>query len=257
MAHPRFYCSTPITAHSRYTLPDDVAHHASRALRLRAGEAIVLFDGHGGEYAATLVFDGSRALADVSGHTPREAELPGDIVLVQGLPGGDKMDWIIEKAVELGVRRIVPVAAQRSIVQLSGARLEKRQVHWQRVAISACEQCGRNRVPDIAPVTSLRDWLAAPFEGERVLCQPDAETSLMALVARDVTAAPGAADPADAPRPRPLALLVGPEGGWSAEEAALGVRAGVTPVRFGSRVLRTETAGMAMLAAISARRGWL
>jgi len=257
MAHPRFYCSTPITAHSRYTLPDDVAHHASRALRLRTGDTIVLFDGRGGEYAATLVFDGSRALADVGDHLPREAELPGDIVLVQGLPGGDKMDWIIEKAVELGVRRIVPVAAQRSIVQLSGARLEKRQVHWQRVAISACEQCGRNRVPDVAPVTSLRDWLAAPFEGERVLCHPEAEKSLMTLAAPEGIHARDASDPSDAPAPRPLALLVGPEGGWSAEEAALVVRAGVTPVRFGDRVLRTETAGLAMLAAISARRGWV
>lgn len=257
MAHHRFYCSTPITAHSRYTLPDDVAHHASRALRLRAGDTIVLFDGRGGEYAATLVFDGSRALADVGDHVSREAELPGDIVLVQGLPGGDKMDWIIEKAVELGVRRIVPVAAQRSIVQLSGARLEKRQVHWQRVAISACEQCGRNRLPDVAPVTSLRDWLAAPFEGARVLCQPDAGTSLMALVAHDAKAAPDATEPVSGSAPPPLALLVGPEGGWSAEEAALVQRAGVTPVRFGDRVLRTETAGIAMLAAISARRGWV
>src|SRR5690606_25824769 len=148
---PRFYCPIPLLAHTRVALPDAAAHHASRALRLREGDAIVLFNGDGTQFPAQLRFEQGRAMADLGQPQHTGTELPGRIGLVQGLPSGDKMDWIIEKAAELGVSDVFPISAERSIVQLSGSRLEKRQTHWQRIAESASEQSGRNRIMQVHP----------------------------------------------------------------------------------------------------------
>ncbi|MDQ8035266.1 16S rRNA (uracil(1498)-N(3))-methyltransferase [Bordetella genomosp. 1] len=244
MSTPRFYCETPLAPNTEIALPEALAHHAARVLRLRDGAPLVLFDGQGGEYPGTLRIDGKAACALLGAHLPREAELPGRVTLVQGLPSGDKMDWVIEKAVELGAARVVPVAAQRSVLQLSGARLDKRVQHWRRIAQSAAEQCGRNRLTEVDAPQSLRDYLAQPEPGLRLLCHPDATTDLPgALAAHDV-------------RTHGLALLVGPEGGWSEAELQDAARAGVTAVRFGPRVLRTETAGLALIAAATALLGW-
>ena len=244
MPAPRFYCDVPLAAQSELTLPDALAHHAARVLRLRDGAAIVLFDGKGGEYPAVLHIEGKQVSASLGAHAPREAELPGRITLVQGLPSGDKMDWVIEKAVELGAAAVMPIAAQRSVLQLSGARLDKRVQHWQRIAQSAAEQCGRNRLTAIQAPQSLRDYLARPDPGLRLLCHPEAPADLPAVLASRNVSEHG------------LTLLVGPEGGWSESELEEAQRAGVTPVRFGPRVLRTETAGLALIAASTALLGW-
>ncbi|OWT61840.1 16S rRNA (uracil(1498)-N(3))-methyltransferase [Candidimonas nitroreducens] len=242
MATPRFYCPAGLAAGQTIELPQALAHHALRVLRLRDGAAIALFDGRGGEYPATLHATGKGASALLGAHDAREAELAGEITLLQGIAAGDKMDWIIEKAVELGVRRLVPVAARRSVLQLSGARLEKRRQHWERVAQSASEQCGRNRLMQIAAPAGLADCLRGLDEsGLALFCHPEAPQSL-----------------AQALRPgtRRLALLVGPEGGWAEDELELARGHGLQAVRHGARVLRTETAGLALVAAASALLGW-
>lgn len=245
MAIPRFYVPLPLSVGALPRLPDEVAHHALRVLRLAPGTAIQLFNGQGGAYQAILQVQGKQAYAAIDAFDPSEVELAGRITLVQGIATGDKMDWIIEKAVELGATAIVPIAARRSVLRLSGPRLEKRIQHWQRIAQSACEQCGRNRLPELAAPLTLEQWLQQPGSPDtlRLLCHPEAETSLRTLLTR-------------APAPANLALLVGPEGGWDDDELELAQRHHAVPVSFGPRVLRTETAGLALMAAATALLGW-
>lgn len=249
MPAPRFYCDVPLAAGARIALPDALGHHAVRVLRLRAGEAITLFNGLGGEFPAVLEIDGKAGYAQLGEFNPREAELGGRITLAQGLPSGDKMDWVVEKAVELGAARVCPIAAQRSVLQLSGARLEKRVAHWQRIAQSAAEQCGRNRLMAVDAPQALADWLAQPADGLRLLCHPEADQDLAGLLQ-------GGSEASGASGAQALTLLVGPEGGWSDKELDAARQAGVQAVRFGPRVLRTETAGLALISAISALQGW-
>ncbi len=243
MAISRFYCATPLSPDTTIELPAALAHHAVRVLRLKSDSDIVLFDGLGGQYTATLIFDGKMAFARRGAHESLEAELAGRITLAQGIPSGDKMDWVVEKAVELGAVRVVPLAAQRSVLQLSGERLRKRLEHWRRIAQAASEQCGRNRLMDVTAPQSLQQYLAAPGvdSGTLLFCHPGSTQTL----AQAAQAAGGA-----------LTLVVGPEGGWSDEELALVEKHRLTPVNFGARVLRTETAGLALIAAVSALRGW-
>jgi 16S rRNA (uracil1498-N3)-methyltransferase len=239
---PRFHCPSPLAAGERLELHDELAHHAVRVRRLRDGSDIALFDGRGGFFPATLEIQGKKAWAQLGARVEAECELPCRLVLVQGIASADKMDWVIEKAVEMGVSEVVPIAAHRSVIQLSGERREKRLGHWRRIAVSASEQCGRNRIMDVAEPCSLADWLSAPQPGLlRLGCHPDAGQSL-----RDAVA----------PHEGPLALLVGPEGGWSEEELSLMHDQGIVPVRFGQRVLRTETAGIALAAAVTAIKAW-
>jgi len=242
MSHPRFHCSFPLSPDQHLELPDDLAHHAVRVLRLRHGSTIVLFDGRGGQYPATLEIDGKKAWAQTGERQDIDIELPVHTVLVQGIAGGDKMDWVVEKAVEMGVAQLVPITAQRSVIQLSGERREKRLRHWQRIAVAASEQCGRNHVMEVCTPQSLAQWLTQADKNLLCLaCHPDADSNL-----------------ADVLRGHdgPLALLVGPEGGWSEEELSLMQSHGLTIVRFGRRVLRTETAGIALMAAVAAIRSW-
>lgn len=244
MASPRFYCPVPLAPDQTMVLPPELAHHAIRVLRLASGTPIILFDGTGGQYPARLVIEGKTGLADIGARQDVEAELEGELTLVQGIASGDKMDWIIEKAVELGARRLVPVAARRSVPMLKGERLEKRLQHWARVAQAASEQCGRNRLLQIDAPCTLEDYLRAPGEpapDQTLCCQPDAKASLGDVLT---------------PSARRIALLVGPEGGWSDEELSQANACRVSAVRFGARVLRTETAGVALLAAITALKGW-
>ena len=243
MAIPRFFCNAALAPNSTVELPPELAHHAIRVLRLRQDSDIVLFNGLGGQYPARLHIEGKNGYAAVGEHDAAEAELDGDITLVQGIPAGDKMDWIIEKAVELGARRLVPITAQRSVLQLSGERLHKRMQHWKRIAQSASEQCGRNRIMEIGEPLTLRDYLAqcAGDAGNILFCHP---------------ASPHTLPQALETRQDRLTLLVGPEGGWSDDEQAMVQRHGLTAVSFGKRVLRTETAGLALIAAISALQGW-
>lgn len=221
-------------------LPAAAAHHALRVLRLRQGEAVRLFDGHGGEYAGSIVrAERGEVAVAVEAHLDIERESPLAITLVQALQAGDRMDMTIQKAVELGVTAIVPVHSRRSLIRLDAARAARRVGHWRQVVASACEQCGRNRLPQVADVDSLEHWLARPAGAElRLFLSPLAERTLAASTV-----------------PASLELLVGPEGGLATDEATAAALAGYVPVRLGPRVLRTETAGMAALAAVQARWG--
>ena len=236
----RFFCDTPMRIGQTVKLPDEVAHHAVRVLRLRDGAPVVLFDGRGGEYRARLACAGREVSAAIEGHDPVERESPVRLTLVQALPSGDKMDWIVEKAVELGVVAIVPVVAERSVVRLSGERAEKRVAHLRGVVRAACEQCGRNRMPVIDPIEPLGGWLArsAAIAGLRLVLSPAGTSSLD-----------------DLPAPAEATLMVGPEGGWSESESRAIAGTGWSALAIGPRILRTETAGLAALAAMQARWG--
>lgn len=238
---PRFYCPDPLSPGARITLPETVSRHI-QVVRLREGDTVTLFDGSGGEYDATLTaIDRKRSIALVGAHRPREAELPFAVTLAQALPEGTKMDFVVEKAVELGVAAIQPLAAQRSVVKLSGERMDKRQAHWQAIVAAASEQCGRNRLAMIAPVADVSRWVAQPAEQPRLLFSPRATQTLTAW--------------ARSQPPQAVTLMVGPEGGFSPEEEALAERQGALLLSLGERVLRTETAGMAALATLAALWG--
>lgn len=234
MMNPRFFCPDGLAPNSDMPLPADVAHHAERVLRLSVGDEIVLFDGRSGECAATLLALGKQAVARLGPRLEVERESPLAITLVQALASGDKMDWIVQKAVELGAVAVQPVAAERSVLKLSGERAAKRVAHWQQVAVSACEQSGRNRVPLIAEILPLSKYLAQAAEGRRLILAPGAAGAL----ARK------------SPPDGPLSVLIGPEGGWSPAELILAERAGSEPLALGPRVFRTETAGLAAMAAL-------
>jgi 16S rRNA (uracil1498-N3)-methyltransferase len=238
---PRFYCPSPLLPGSTVDLPETVAHHL-HVVRQQPGDELVLFNGEGGQVHARLLEVGKRrAAAEILAHQPVEAELPFHVTLVQGLPEGSKMDWIVEKAVELGVSAIQPLAARRSVVKLAGERADKRLAHWQGVVISASEQCGRNRLAAVAPLQEFKHWIAQPAEDAvRILLSPRADASL----AQWTRATP----------PCAVCLLVGPEGGFSQEEEDAAIAAGALPLSMGPRVLRTETAGLAALAILAA--GW-
>jgi 16S rRNA (uracil1498-N3)-methyltransferase len=232
---PRFFCPIPLLAHSTVDLPPAVAHHAERVLRLAPGDALTLFNGQGGEFPARLIALGKAAKAELRAHLPGERESPLAITLVQSLASGDKMDWVLQKAVELGASKIVPVASSRSVVRLSGERAEKRVEHWRQIVASACEQCGRNRLPEVAELKSLLSHMAQA---------PDTGTQRLIL-------APGSASRlGDFPRPQAVELLVGPEGGFTEDEVLAAEVAGYRAIRLGPRILRTETAGLAALTAL-------
>ena len=241
MSLPRFYCREALAPGARVELPEPVARHAVRVLRLPPGAPMVLFDGRGGEYPARIErIERDRVLAELGGWDDVERESPLAVTLVQALQAGEKMDFTIQKAVELGVRDFVPVASRRSVLRLDGERAGRRVAHWQGVAAAACEQCGRNQVPLVAPLEKLAAWLArpAPAGALRLMLAPDAEVTLADLA------------PAGA-----VQLLVGAEGGLDPEEIVAARHAGFRAVRLGPRVLRTETAGIAALAALQALWG--
>src|SRR5688572_2703100 len=221
-------------------LADDAAHHAVRVLRLSRGDPITLFDGTGGEYAATLLDTTKRAVtAAIERFDDIERESPIRVTLVQAVLAADAMDYAMRKAVELGVAAIAPVTCARSQASLDGERAIKRVAHWRAIAVSACEQCGRNRIPVVAPVQSLAAWLQAKREDRVAIAAPGATLSLRAFVD-------------EAP---PNAIAGGPGGGFSDDELAMAVVAGAVPVGMGPRVLRAETAGVAALAMIAALVG--
>ena len=233
----RFFCPQPLAPDSLVELPAAASHHALRVLRLDVGDAVTLFNGEGGEYAGRIAGTDRGVRVQLAEWQSVERESPLELVLAQALPAGDKMDWVVQKAVELGVARIQPLLTARSVVRLSGERAVKRVAHWRSVAASACEQCGRNRVPEIAPLLDLRQWLGR--------LPPENQLQRMLLA------------PQGGRRPRALAgnrflLLVGPEGGLDMEEAAAARLAGFADLSLGPRILRTETAGPAALAALGA-----
>ena len=239
MPVPRIHCDQRLGPGAQFQLAPEAAQHAAKSLRLKAGDAIVVFDGRGGEYDAAIQrIDRDRVDVKVGAFRDAGREAALSIGLVQGLPEADKMDWIIQKSTELGVAWIQPVTCDRSVVRLSGDRAARREAHWRRVAIAAAEQCGRTRIPEIRPTLGFASWLAVPAETPRWMLVPDAP--------------PLAAQPA---APSPLELLVGPEGGFSERERSLLVDHRCVGLSLGPRVLRTETAPLAALAAIHALWG--
>lgn len=238
---PRFHCPFPLAPGATVDLPPEAAHHASKVLRLNDGDGVILFDGRGGEWFGSFRRVGKTVAVALGSFDDTDREPPLFITLAQGLPAADKMDWIVQKAVELGVAAIRPVACRRSVIRLSGERMERRVAHWQAVAIAACEQCRRNRVPGVAPLVDLPQFLggSAGDNGLRLILAPEAGTRLAAL-----------------PKPTgPVTLLIGPEGGFEEGELAAAASAGFQAVGLGPRVLRTETAGLAALAAMMALWG--
>ena len=204
-------------------------------------DAVTLFNGRGGEYAARIErINKDEVAVSITGFVDIECESRLRIVLAQGISSGERMDYTLQKAVELGVAAIQPIAAKRSVVKLAGERADRRVAHWQGVVASACEQCGRNQVPLVAPVERLENWLARPVaEGTlRLMLAPDAEMSFASI------------------RPTgPVQLLIGAEGGLDPQEMIAAQQAGFQAVRMGPRVLRTETAGLAALAVMQAMWG--
>jgi len=235
----RFHFDGRLPDGGEVALPEALAHHAVRVLRLPDGAGLVLFDGHGGEVEAELVVRGKAAFARLGARRDIERESPLQVVLVQALATGDKMDWVVQKAVELGVAAVQPVQAERSVLRLAGERADKRLAHWQQVAVSACEQCGRNRIPQLRPMQPVLQWLAANRAATNYVLAPGGRVGL-------------AQEP---PPAGPVHLLVGPEGGWSEGELAAFDAAGCRRIVLGPRVLRTETAGLAALAVLQARWG--
>ena len=240
MSVPRFHCAQLLTAGQTISLPADVFHHAIRVRRLRTGDALILFAGDGHEAAASLVAvsrDGADAAIASVAHVNRESPL--HVTLLQGISAGDRMDYTLQKAVELGVMAIVPVTAQRSVVRLDRDRADKRIAHWRQVVIGACEQSGRNRIPDVLPVAALADALTAVSAATRLMLSFEGGARLRDLRAPDAR----------------IALLAGPEGGLAADEERAARAAGFAPLSLGPRVLRTETAAVAALAAMQALWG--
>lgn len=238
---PRFHVPQPLAAGQQLELPADVAHHIN-VVRMEPGDTLTLFNGDGGEYKAVLTeVQKKKAWAEIKVFDPREAELPFAVTLAQALPEGSKMDWIIEKAIELGVAGIQPLAARRCVVRLSAERAEKKLEHWNGIVVSAAEQCGRNRLAPVAAPLEFRDWIARQDLHKRVILTPRATESL-----------------ADWARHQPaqaLSIMVGPEGGFSDEEEAEALRHGALPLSIGPRVLRTETAALAAVSILSAAWG--
>jgi 16S rRNA (uracil1498-N3)-methyltransferase len=239
---PRFFidpASATLAPHVELPLPDAVSRHAVQVLRLRDGDAVTLFDGRGGEYTGTLVVRGRTAAAAVGAHVGVERESPHAVTLVQAIVAPDVMDWIVRKAVELGAAGVAPVVSSRTQRAPAG-RLDRRLERWRQIAIAACEQCGRNRVPAVDAPVSFEEWTRTqPSLSGAVLLDPSAPASL-----------------ADTTRVATVStVLVGPEGGFVPDEVAAARAAGLATAHLGVRILRAETAALAALATIEAVAG--
>jgi 16S rRNA (uracil1498-N3)-methyltransferase len=242
MALPRFYCPDLPPSGSALELPREAAHHAQRVLRLRVNDPVQLFDGNGCALNGKIREIGpKRVLVHELQTCIADAEPSLRIVLAQAMSSAEKMDWVVQKATELGAAEIQPVQTQRSVARLSGERAEKRTAHWRSVATAACEQCGRNTLPQIGAPLELGAWLSLlrGRDAAKFVLLPEGDSPL------GRQAAPGAS----------IVLLVGPEGGFDEDETKMARLAGFTPIRMGNRVLRTETAAVAGLAALQALWG--
>ncbi|MFC4528520.1 16S rRNA (uracil(1498)-N(3))-methyltransferase [Dyella halodurans] len=238
----RIHVDQPLTVGGDLALPEQAGEHVARVLRLAAGDGITLFNGDGSDYPAEILTVGKREVTvQIQSSRALDNESPLRLTLAQGVARGEKMDLIVQKATELGVARIVPLLTERSEVKLDAARAEKRLAHWRAVAASACEQSGRARVPEVAPAIALGAWLRG---------LPDDGALHLALL-------PEGTQQAGALRFTPTGgvLVVGPEGGLGGRDVASLTEAGFHGLRLGPRILRTETAGLAALAALQALHG--
>ena len=252
---PRIHVDTPLSAGTELPLPPNASRHV-QVLRLQPGAPLTLFDGRAGEWSAEVVEMGRKTVtARVIAHQAIERELALPVTLALGMPANERMDGLVEKATELGVAAVQPLVCERSVLRVAGDRAERKAAHWQAIAVAACEQSGRNRVPAIGLAMNLRDWLlaqaAVPTPATRLLLslEPDARHLLDVLA--EVRAASVDRPAAGAAR-QPVLVLSGPEGGLSPTEVAAARAAGFLPVTLGARVLRADTAPLALLACLAA-----
>ncbi|WP_367848176.1 16S rRNA (uracil(1498)-N(3))-methyltransferase [Rhodoferax sp. WC2427] len=228
---PRFYCPAPLATGATLDLPAGPARHV-QVLRMQPGQTITLFNGQGGEFEATIERMGRSDVAVVVGaHDPVEREAARAVHLVLGMPANDRMDWLVEKAAELGVTSIQPLVCERSVLRLNGERADKKRAHWHAVGVAACEQSGRNRVPEVHAVRSFADWVASAEPGLLLSLRPGSQPMLNAVPATGA-----------------IHFLSGPEGGLSPSEEDAAIARGYRPVTLANRVLRSETAPLAALA---------
>lgn len=235
---PRFFCDAPLQTGQTLSLPEAAARHV-QVLRHQPGQTITLFNGLGGEWQATIDKMGRQdVVVTLQSHEPVEREATRAVHLAVGMPANERMDWWVEKATELGATSLQPLLAERSVVRLQGERAEKKRGHWQGIAIAACEQCGRNRVPPVGEIMGVAPWLRQPRTGlGLLLClRPGAQPLVQALQSHGTG---------------PVTLLSGPEGGLSPAEEDAAIAQGFVPVTLGPRTLRAETAPLAALAALT------
>jgi 16S rRNA (uracil1498-N3)-methyltransferase len=230
---PRVYLDAELSMEREVLLDDAPAHHLARVLRLREGDGLTLFNGRGGEWQAEFL--GKRRVR-LRGFSDVERESPLRVTLVQGVSSGERMDYTIQKAVELGVAAIQPLLTKKGVVRLEGERALARVRHWQKVAIAACEQCGRNRLPEVRPLLDFHAY-QPPAKGAKLLLSAQGRSIRELEVEGDAV------------------IAAGPEAGFAEEEQAALERAGFVKASLGPRILRTETAALAALAALSALRG--
>jgi 16S rRNA (uracil1498-N3)-methyltransferase len=239
---PRFYCPPPLPLTGSFDFPPDAAHHAARVLRLREGDSVQVFDGLGNERRGVIAeLSGKHVLINNITAVDSDRESPLKVLLAQALTSSEKMDWVIQKATELGVVEIQPIDTVRSVAKLPAERTTKRLEHWQQVAISACEQCGRNVLPKIHAPLDIMVWL------QQAKTIPDAKYILLPE---------GAASLHGQTKPQgKVVLLIGAEGGFTQAESSAALHCGFTPIRLGARVMRTETAAIAGLAVLQTQWG--
>jgi 16S rRNA (uracil1498-N3)-methyltransferase len=236
---PRIYSATPLASGASIVLDPVATRHLREALRMAPGDALVLFDGSGGEYAAEVVaVERQRVEVRLGAHAAVERESPLVVTLAQGISRGERMDYTLQKAVELGVRHIVPLATERSTVRLDDARAAKRLEHWQGIIRHAAEQSGRTRLPQLAALLRVDTYAASESAALKLMLDPAADTALAAC-----------------PPAATVSLAIGPEGGFSSGERAALTAAGFRAARLGPRVLRTETAALVALSILQSRHG--
>ena len=242
---PRFFCPSARRTGETLDLPTNAARHV-QVLRLQPGDQITLFNGgiadalpFGGEFEATITRMGrSEVQVQVGPHSPLEREAPREVHLALGMPANERMDWLVEKATELGVASIRPLVTERSVLKLKGERADKKLAHWQSIAVAACEQCGRNRVPVVHELVSLADWVKTTLPDAKLLLSLQADSRPLRLAMAAI---------AD----RSVIFLSGPEGGLTPAEEAAARNSAFVSVSLGQRTLRAETAPLAALAALT------
>ena len=234
MKSPRTFQNTPLEAGYDIELEKNACHHLTRVLRLKNGDDITLFNGDGHEYPATLLIQGKKIFAQIINQVATDRESNLNITLLQGISKGDRMDICIQKAVELGVNKIIPVICQRTVVNLKAERSEKKLRHWQGIVISACEQSGRNKLPELAKPKTLKETLEYSFTGLNLTLDPLTEFSFASFE----------------PESNEVTLLIGPEGGLTQDEIELSLKNNFKAARMGKRILRTETASIAAISAL-------
>lgn len=231
----RVHVAGPLTPGRNHTVEGDAANHIARVLRLSPGDPLTVFDGHGGEYAARIeAIRKGAVIVEVQARSASSRESPLSLTLAQGVSRGERMDWVVQKATELGVTRIVPVLTERTVVKLDARQSERKRAHWQGIAVAACEQSGRERIPEVAEPLELHEFLGSiDARATRLLLSPAGTQRV-----RDLKAPDGDGG---------IIVLIGPEGGLAETEQRTALSAGFLAVRLGPRVLRTETAAVAAL----------